>query len=227
MGPVPSQRCSGDGVTVKDVQLSRNFWLSEPPCWELATPTDVARLQETAARVAQPIRNEFGPTRITSWKWWSSGCVPRDKTHAHGGTIDLVTLEADLTEVFEWGSTYLLPTGYIGRWILEPEIRDAAGKVIQGAHIHMAPRAAMLAHNGDGTIKALVELEDGSNYVYAQLDEGSYLNPYVLDPLEISARPGIGRLLLILGGPLLVGLALRKAQAMGYLETGGPGVALL
>lgn len=203
---------------MEDFQLSRDFWLHEPPCWQLATPANAARLQETVVRVAQPVRNVWGRTYITSWMWWSGGCVPRDKTHAQGGTIDFVTTDAPMMEVFEWGATHLLPSGYIGRWIYEPERFDSRGRKVQGEHIHVAPRADMLAHNGDGTIKALVETADGKHYVYAQMEEGTYLNPFALDPLTITAKPGFGRFLLI-GAPFLAAFLIgrkRSGPALGF-----------
>lgn len=171
-----------------DKQLSRNFWLHEPPCWERATPQDVDRLQESVVRVAQPVRNMFGETRITSWMWWSTGCQPRTGTHSKGGTFDFQPVVADTREVFEWGATALLPSGYIGRWIYEPEVLDSQGNKIQGEHIHMAPRADMIAHNGDKTIKALVESPDGSTYTYMDLSKGSFADPYQLDPLAVTVR---------------------------------------
>jgi len=190
---------------MEDLQLSRDFWLHEAPCYQLATPEDVGHLQETTARVLQPARNVFGVIDLTSWKWWSAGCVPRTGTHSWGGTVDIQPRDADTREVFEWGATNLLPSGYIGRWIYEPEILDAQGKRIQGEHIHVAPRADMVSHNGDSTIKALVETSDGSHYVYAQIDQGSFQAPYILEPLVGGARKGVN-LLLVLGIPALVAL---------------------
>jgi len=196
---------------MEDFQLSKDFWLSEPPCWHLATPVDASRLQETAARVLQPVRNTWGETFITSWMWWSDGCEPRVHSHAEGGTVDFVTTEAPMMDVFEWGATHLLPSGYIGRWIYEPERKDLRGRVVQGEHIHIAPRADMIRFNGDGTIKALVETADGDNYLYAQMDEGTFANPFSLDPIIVTAtaKAGIG-LLVILAAPLIAQALSRK-----------------
>jgi len=171
---------------MRDQQLSSSFWLHEFPCWELATSEDVERLKETCARVLQPVRNRFGKVVPTSWKWWSSGCTPRTGSHSAGGTVDFITPDADLWEVFEWGATYLLPSGYIGRWIYEPQTPQ------QGEHIHMAPRRDQLEVFGRGDIQALQELPNGNQYAYAFYDttEGTFLDPYTLDPLVVRATAG-------------------------------------
>jgi len=178
-----------------DVQLSRNFMLSEAPCWWLATAAQVARLQETAARVLQPIRTKFGKTQITSWMWWSAGCVPRGGAHSWGGTIDFTVPDAELWDVFEWGNSYLMPTGYIGRWIYEPEVLDEDGKQVQGEHIHMAPRADMIGVFNDPKIQSLRELPSGDLFVYQDWTDGTFAQPYALDPLIVTARAGWGSLL--------------------------------
>lgn len=162
---------------MKDFQLSRNFWLHEAPCWQLATEQEAAKLQETAARVLQPVRNSFGPTYITSWIWWSSGCQRRSGSHSQGGTVDFVVGGGQTLDAWEWGNTHLMPSGYIGRWIYEPETDT------QGEHIHMAPRADMIAAFADPTIKSLKELPDGSTYVYQEWTAGTFVNPYQLEPI--------------------------------------------
>jgi hypothetical protein len=146
--------------------------------------------------------------------WWRSGCVPRTGSHAQGGTVDFVTPDADMTEVFEWGSTYLLPSGYIGRWIYEPET------AFQGEHIHMAPREDMLAYNGDGRIMALRELPSGDTYVYRELTEGSFADPYRLDPIVVTAEAGLGKWF---GLGLLLGLITFdvSGRAAGGWQIGG------
>lgn len=160
----------------EDRQLARNFWLRWVPCWTMATENDVAKLQETTARVLQPLRNEFGAVYVTSWKWWSSGCVARTGSHAQGGTIDLsVEGQGNTLRAWEWGNTYLMPSGYIGRWIYEP------ATATQGPHIHMSPRADMLAEFGDGRIQSLKELPDGGHYVFQEWTAGTFVNPYELE----------------------------------------------
>ena len=168
-----------------DFQLSRDFWLHEAPCWARATETDVAKLYETAARVLQPTRNKFGPVHLTSWMWWTDGCTPRTGSHSQGGTVDFVVAGGQTLAAWEWGNTYLMPSGYIGRWIYEPET------ALQGEHIHMSPRADMLAEYGDGRIQALKELPDGTHYVFQSWEAGTFTNPYRLDPLTGTARAGI------------------------------------
>lgn len=173
----------------EDIQLSRNFRLSEAPCWWKADASQVARLQETAARVLQPIRQRFGETVITSWLWWRDGCVPRTGAHGQGGTVDFVVPGANLWEVFEWGNQHLMPSGYIGRWIYEPETGS------QGEHIHVAPRWDMQEAFGDSTIKSLRELPSGDTYVYHEWTEGTLQNPYELEPLVVTATAGWGTFL--------------------------------
>lgn len=142
------------------MRLSRDFTLEELPGYEHASPEDIARVQETIARVLQPIRNRFGvPVRVTSWRWWSSG-APREGAHEHGGTVDYV-VDGGLTRAaFEWAAETLIPSGYIGRLIYEPE-RSAAEGEPQGEHIHVAPRDAMLQVFGDAKIEVLEEQEEG------------------------------------------------------------------
>lgn len=156
-----------------DRQLSANFWLREFPGWENATEEDVARLRPTVSRVLQPLRSHMGvPVRPTSWKWWSSG-VPRKGSHAHGGTVDFVVADGLTPEAFEWGAQHLIPSGYIGRWIYEPERRDSRGRVTQGEHIHMAPVEAMLEQHperADSTlIQVLEEREEGSYFLHFEV----------------------------------------------------------
>lgn len=167
-----------------DRQLSGDFWLHEFPCWERATEADVAQLEESVPRVLQPVRNQFGPVYPTSWKWWRAGCTPRTGAHRHGA-LDFEVSGGQTKDAWEWGNTHLLPSGYIGRWIYEPETAT------QGEHIHMAPRSAMLAHNGDGRIQSLLERPDGSYWLAMDLTEGSYANPYELPGITAVAEAGI------------------------------------
>lgn len=168
-----------------DMQLSRNFWLRWVPCWWVAEPADVAKLQETTARVLQPLRNKFGPVFVSSWKWWATGCAPRTGSHGQGGTVDLEVSGGQTLAAWEWGNTYLMPSGYIGRWIYEPETES------QGEHIHVAPRADMIAYNGDGRIQSLKELPDGTTYVFQEWTAGTFVNPYRLEPITAVARAGM------------------------------------
>lgn len=167
-----------------DVHLSKDFWLSEAPCWHLANASDVRKLQETTARVLQPIRNVFGPTYITSWKWWSHGCEARTGVHQEGGTVDLVVPGRTL-EAWEWGNTHLMPSGYIGRWIWEPNTPR------QGEHIHCAPRADMLAYNGDGRIQSLKETPTGEYFLAYEWPSGTFTDPYRLPGITAVAQAGI------------------------------------
>lgn len=177
-------------MAVADRQLSNNFWLHEFPGWDhpLTNERDVARLRESVQRVLQPIRNEFGPVVPTSWMRWSDGSA-RDGSHAHGGTVDFQTPSASLRDVASWGVTYLLPSGYVGRWIYEPAraATDPGGR--QGEHIHMAPRAAMLEALGIGDIGAYNETSEGRYEPMAGAfwdpPTGAYGDPFPLDPINV------------------------------------------
>lgn len=150
-----------------DRKLSRDFWLHEASGWRDATEAEVAELQTTVVRVLQPIRSHFGvPVRITSWQTWSDG-TPREGSHSHPGTVDFVVDGGLTREAWEWGRLYLVPSGYIGRWIYEPartaaesRAQGGAGRR-QGEHVHMAPRDAMLEVFGKGDIQVLEEHEEG------------------------------------------------------------------
>lgn len=151
-----------------DRQLSANFYLREFPGWRDATEEDVDRLEETVARVLQPIRSTFGvPVRVTSWMRWGSG-TERTGSHAHGGTVDFVVDQGRTPDVFEWGAQQLIPSGYIGRWIYEPT-RTASEGQPQGEHIHVAPRAAMVEQFADGRIQVLEEREEGGYLLHFEV----------------------------------------------------------
>lgn len=151
-----------------DRQLSRNFRLSEFPGWREASEEDVERLEETVARVLQPIRTAFNvPVRPTSWMRWSDG-TPRTGAHAHGGTVDFVVADNFTPAVFEWGAQHLIPSGYIGRWIYEPTRSESEGQA-QGEHIHMAPRAAMVEQFADGRIQVLEERGEGDYFLHFEV----------------------------------------------------------
>ena len=150
-----------------DRKLSRDFWLHEFTGWAAADEAQVAQLQETVTRVLQPTRSHFGvPVRPTSWLTWSDG-TERTGSHAHGA-IDYVVDNGLTREAFEWAGRVLVPSGYIGRLIYEPERAATVATPRQGEHIHMAPRAAMLAYNQDGSIQVLEEQEEG-RYVFARV----------------------------------------------------------
>ncbi len=174
---------------IADRQLTRDFWLHEIPCWEHYTEEQAEQAQEATALVCQPIRNTFGRTEITSGRFWRNGCRARTGSHAHGA-LDIVVSGGRTREAWEWGATALMPSGYIGRWIYEPERLNARGQKLQGEHIHMAPRSAMLAYNGDGRIQVLEELPDGTTYVFQEWVGGTYANPYELEPLEVVVGRG-------------------------------------
>lgn len=183
----------------RDRQLSANFRLSEWPCWELATESQVLELQETVARVLQPIRSRFGPVWPTSWMHWSSGCVPRSGAHAQGGTVDFQVADGRTREAWEWGAQHLVPAGYIGRWIYEPERRDHQGRKVQGEHIHVAPREDMLALNGDGRIQVLEETAEGQYRLW--FDGDPELGPIEIPGLTVTVpRPFPAWLALFLAG---------------------------
>ena len=152
-----------------DRRLTRNLWLHEFTGWRGASERQVDRLAETAARVLQPIRNAIGvPLRPSSWLTWRDGS-PRVGSHAYGA-VDFVMDDGRTREAYEWAERYIVPGGYIGRLIYEPE-RTAAEGVPQGEHIHLAPVQAMVDHVGDPTIQVLEEESEGE-YVFYQAAAG-------------------------------------------------------
>lgn len=168
-----------------DTQLGGNFWLHEFPGWQLATDADVERLRVSVARVLQPARARFGRLRPTSWMRWSNGEL-RTGAHAHGGTLDFVALDAPTRDVFEWGAEVLIPSGYIGRWIYEPEVPG-----VQGEHIHMAPVDAMVEQFGDSRIQVLEEVSPGRYELWFET-WGTPGAPIALPGLEVTgAAPGL------------------------------------
>lgn len=170
--------------------LGPHFRLGEFPCWERATAADVAALQETVTRVLEPVRARWGPVVPTSWKWWRDGCRVREGAHGEGGTVDFVVPGARQRDVFDWGVRHLLPAGYVGRWIYEP------ATAAQGAHIHVAPVADMVAAfgPGKGDVGAFVETGPGE-YSYADGTWGGHTgaswDPIPIPGLDVTV-PGPG-----------------------------------
>jgi len=200
------------------VNLSRNFTLEEMPCHERATAADVARLQETVNRVLQPIRDAFGTTFVTSWKWWADGCVPRTGAHAGGGTVDLVVPGAHLPDVFQWGLDNL-DRSYVGRWIYEPDVPH-----VQGEHIHVAPIADMVAEFGPAESDSAAYVEGPPN-VYTPVPgwggaSGTLTDPIQVEGLTVSVSRPVPSWVLVLLGGLALGWALRKAERGGRLGSG-------
>ena len=155
------------------------------PCWQKATPADVARLQETVTKVLQPVRDAFGVTRVTSWKWWSSGCRERTGAHSGGGTVDFITPNAPLWDVFQWGLENL-DRGYVGRWIYEPYVEG-----VQGEHIHIAPRDDMWDVFAKADSSAWVE---GPPDTYSPVPgwgghSGSYQDPIEIEGVTVTVSP--------------------------------------
>lgn len=184
-----------------DRLLSRNFTLSEVPHYELYTEDDVARLEETVARVLQPLRNRFGRIQISSGMYWADSGEAREGAHSHAGTVDFVSLDTPLRKVWEHGSTFLIPAGYVGRWIYEParEADPARGVKAQGEHIHLAPREAMADVFGDRRIQVLEETTEGT---------------YVLRYQLAAAIGSVGALTIAGGVALLLWLRRRDALAV-------------
>jgi hypothetical protein len=148
----------------RDRQLSRNLWLHEFTGWQDASEPQVDRLAETVARALQPIRSAMGvPMLPTTWLAWRDGTA-RVGSHAYGA-VDFVMEDGRTREAYEWAERFLVPSGYIGRLIYEPE-RSAAEGVPQGEHIHLAPVQAMVDHVGDPTIKVLEETTEGTYVFY-------------------------------------------------------------
>lgn len=148
----------------RDRRLSRDFWLHEFSGWEHASDEQAARLEELAARVLQPLRTAFGvPVYPSSWIAWSDG-TPRTGVHAHGGAVDVVVSQGLTRDAWAWGREHLIPSGYVGRWIYEPQ-RGAPDP--QGEHLHVASRGAMVDVYGDPVIQVLEETSEGS-YVLAR-----------------------------------------------------------
>lgn len=173
-------------MSVPDRQLSANFWLHEFPCWEHSTEGDVSRLRETVQRVLQPFRTFVqgwappgGSVAVipTSWMRWRSGCTLRDGSHRHGGTVDFdapALTDAQMRAGFSWGVRTLLPAGYLGRWIYEPRMEDAAGAKIQGRHIHASPIPDMVAAYGLDDIGAYIETAPGQYEPSAEWEGGGW-----------------------------------------------------
>lgn len=181
-----------------DRKLSRDFWLREFPGWRRATEADVAALHETVIRVLQPIRDAMGvPVRPSSWMWWSDG-TPRTGSHTQPGTVDFVVDDGKTNEAFVWADRHLLPMGYIGRLIYEPERSALEGRP-QGEHIHMAPRRAMIEAFPDSA-------DAGRVQSYVEISEGEY------ELFRTAAAAGVGGLALLAG---LLFLANRDAPAVG------------
>lgn len=187
-----------------DRRLSANFQLSEVPCWTEASEFEVDQLEEMAARVLQPVRTHFGvPVYVSSWRWWSDGCVPREGSHS-AGAVDFWLPDGLTRTAWEWGAEYLIPAGYLGRWIYEPA-RTAAEGTPQGEHIHAAPRSAMLEVFGDGRIQVLEEKAEGQYVLYYDSSDpsqpwGAPGRPYELPGLVVEAgAPGLFGFALALG----------------------------
>lgn len=152
-----------------DRQLSRDFWLNEFSGWENLSELEVAQARELVARVLQPVRSVFGvPVYVTSYGTWSDG-TPRTGAHAHGA-VDFVVANGFTRQAFEWLAQNVVPTGYVGRLIYEPQRSESEGQP-QGEHIHLAPREAMVALNGDASIQVLEERAEGE-YIMARIAAG-------------------------------------------------------
>lgn len=169
-----------------DRKLSANFSLHEFSGWEQATETQVARLEETVVRVLQPTRNRWGAVHPTSWLRWSDGTL-RSGAHRAGGTVDFTTPNAPMREVASWGVEELMPSGYIGRWIYEPERAATASTPRQGEHIHVAPRADMIEVFGANDLGAYEEVAEGE-YVpmagpFGGAHSGAFGDPIPLAPI--------------------------------------------
>lgn len=204
-----------------DRQLSRDFWLHEFTGWRRASSGQVARLQEFVDRVLQPVRDRFGPTVPTSWVEWSDG-RPRTGSHREGGTADFVVPGADLRAVFEWGRSQLLPSGYLGRWIYEPERRDSEGRKTQGEHIHGAARADMLAAFGVGDVGAFEETAEGV-YAYAGGGDwgghtGAYGDPIPIPGFDVAVPSNPVRW--VLAGIAMVALVTAAGERLTYEPPG-------
>lgn len=195
-----------------DVQLSSDFWLHEAPCWWQANDHQVAQLEETAARVLQPVRDAYGLTEISSWLWWRDGCTARSGAHAGGGTVDFVVPGANMRDVWQWGRLYLVPSGYIGRWIYEPALTaEENNGQPQGEHIHMATRADMIAYNGDSRIQVLEQLPSGEYVLYEEW--GGPDNPIEIPGLEVTVGARLGWVGALLTLALVGALAPRRHPA--------------
>lgn len=173
----------------RDRKIGRHFWLHEFPGWELATDADVAHLERTVAMVLDPVRDAFGPVYPSSWTTWSDG-TPRSGAHSHPGTVDFVVAGDRTRAAWEWGADYLVPLGYVGRWIYEPE-RDPDAGVPQGEHIHMAPQEAMVAVFDDPRVQVLEETSEG-HYELVQRVAGGALLAFAAAAAVFFSRAGEG-----------------------------------
>lgn len=201
------------------MNLSRNFTLEEMPCYQHASSQDVARLQETVNRVLQPVRDVWGPTVVSSWKWWRSGCQERTGAHAGGGTVDFVVPGTNLHDVFLWGLS-ALDRSYVGRWIYEPTMTDpGTGQVLQEEHIHVAPTSDMVEAFGPSKGDSLAAVEGPQN-VYTSVPgwggaSGSATDPIEIEGLTVTVSPLFPSWVRVLLAGLALGWLVAEAEKRG------------
>ena len=112
-------------------RLAPNFTLGEFSGWWLAETEQLEKLQLLVDTILQPIRNRFGPVRVTSW------LRPGTAAHGTGGAVDFVPGAHPLPVVFQWARAQPLDVGEFiderdhlhatlpgiggrGQWLIEP-----------------------------------------------------------------------------------------------------------
>lgn len=136
------------------MRLGRHFSLAELDPHGEADATIVAALTRLALDVLDPIRERWGPMRVTSGyrspqrNARTAGSSPTSQ-HVRGEAADLVPVEADVRDVWAWVASSGLPWGQL---ILEERTRPD-GSVGRWVHVSTATptlRAQVLRRTLDG-----------------------------------------------------------------------------
>jgi hypothetical protein len=196
---------SGSSATAAAaVPITANFALGEfqRASTRVLHDSDVPAITTWATQILQPARNALGRIRITSYIRHTD----HGRAHENGGGIDVVTLDRDLGESFDW---------------MRQNLRGRFGRIIfERNHIHLARRGPE-PWAGDGV--ELVEPVEGRYQLATILPAVEIVAPVaelVGDPFAavVGRQPtswetaGLVLLLLALGAYLLT----RKA-GVGFL----------
>ena len=136
------------------MRLGRFFTLAELDRHGEADATAVAALTRLAVDVLDPIRERWGPMRVTSGyrsperNARTVGASPTSQ-HTRGEAADVVPTQADLRDVWAWVASSSLPFGQV---ILE-ERQRADGTVSRWLHVSSATpslRAQVLRRTLEG-----------------------------------------------------------------------------
>lgn len=136
------------------MQIGRHYTLGELDPHGEADATAVAALTRLVVDVLDPIRDRWGPMRVTSGyrsparNARTPGSSPTSQ-HVRGEAADLVPVEADVRDVWAWVASSTLPWGQV---ILEERTRPD-GSVGRWVHVSTATpthRAQVLRRTLDG-----------------------------------------------------------------------------